>query len=60
MSVATAAPIKAVVLRDFTDATTEQSFSAKDTPELDAGRFENFKAAGLVRAATGRELKTAA
>ncbi|KHA64275.1 hypothetical protein [Sphingomonas sp. Ant20] len=60
MSVTTATPIKAFVLRDFKDATTEESFSAKDTPDLEAGRFENFRAAGLVRKATAREAKPAA
>jgi hypothetical protein len=60
MADTTATPIKAFVLRDFTDATTEERFSAKDTPELEAGRFENFKAAGLIRAATAREAKAAA
>lgn len=59
MAATTPAPIKGFVLRDFTDATTDERFSAKSTPDLEAGRFENFKAAGLVRAATAREAKPA-
>ncbi|NII59841.1 hypothetical protein [Sphingomonas aerolata] len=50
-------PIKAFVIRDFTDAGTEERFTAESTPELEKGRFDNFKAAGLVRLPTAEEAK---
>lgn len=45
---------KAFVVRDFTDAGTETSFTASDGKsdtlvEIDAGAFINYQAAGLVR-----------
>ncbi len=49
---------KAFIVRDFTDAGLEQNFTASvagepDTmPEIDAGVFANYAAAGLVRLAT--------
>jgi len=46
--------MKAFVVRDFTDAGTETSFTASDGKpetlvEIDEGAFGNYQAAGLVR-----------
>lgn len=42
------AKIKAKVLREFNDAGTGERFAAGDSPEIDAGAFANYRAAGLV------------
>lgn len=47
---AEAAKKKAYVIKSFSDAGTKQNFTAGATPLLDPGAFENYKAAGLVRA----------
>lgn len=43
---------KAHVISSFEDAGTGESFTADDTPMIEAGTFANYEAAGLVRAAT--------
>ena len=42
---------KAHVISSFTDAGTGESFTADETPMIEAGSFANYEAAGLVRAA---------
>ena len=41
---------KALIVASFRDAGTGESFTADDTPMIDAGAFANYEAAGLVRA----------
>lgn len=40
---------RAEIVSSFNDAGTGESFTAGDTPMLDAGVFANYEAAGLVR-----------
>jgi hypothetical protein len=40
---------KAVIVRDFNDATTGESFTADDTVTIEHGAFLNYEHAGLVR-----------
>lgn len=55
---------KAFIVRDFTDAGEERNFTASEAgkpdtmPEIDAGAFANYKAAGLVREPTDEEAKS--
>lgn len=42
--------VPAVVVRDFNDAGTERSFARGTKPRLERGVFDNYAAAGLVRA----------
>lgn len=51
--------IKAVALRDFKDAGTEQEFTKGDTPTVSEGAFKNYEAAGLVRKATAEDTRAA-
>ncbi|WP_394658571.1 hypothetical protein [uncultured Novosphingobium sp.] len=51
--------IKAVALKDFNDAGTEQRFAKGDTPTLPEGVFANYEAAGLVRKATAEDARAA-
>lgn len=53
--------VSARILRDFRDDGTKKSFATDDKPvSLDEGTFENYKAAGLVEAATETKAKPAA
>lgn len=40
---------RAEIVRSFTDAGTGESFTAGETPMVDAARFANYEHAGLVR-----------
>lgn len=50
---------KAFVIRDFSDAGTDEIHLAGATPSIEVGAFANYEAAGLVRVATADEAKTA-
>ena len=39
---------RALILSDFTDAGTGESFTAGNTPMIESGAHANYKAAGLV------------
>lgn len=53
--------VSARILHDFRDDGTKKSFTAGDkTVSLDEGTFENYKAAGLVEAATETKTKPTA
>jgi len=43
--------VRAKILRDFTDAGTERSYTAGDIIEVSEGVFGNYEAARLVEAA---------
>jgi hypothetical protein len=49
---------KALIVTSFTDAGSGESFTANDTPLIEAGAFENYKAAGLVTAAPAERKAT--
>jgi hypothetical protein len=46
---------KAFIVTGFRDAGTEQEFAAGAIEQIEDGAFENYKAAGLVRAPTAEE-----
>lgn len=50
---------EAFIITNFNDAGTEQSFAARSIVPIEEGVFENYRAAGLVRAATAAEVKAA-
>lgn len=52
--------VKAFIIRDFHDDGTKERFTANETPEISAGAFKNYEAAGLVRKATADDAKNAA
>lgn len=41
---------KAFIIRDFNDAGTGASFNAGEVRDIEQGAFDNYRAAGLVRA----------
>ena len=48
---------KAFIITSFRDAGTEEEFESGSTPLIEDGAFLNYKAAGLVRAATEEDAK---
>jgi hypothetical protein len=48
---------KAVIVSDFKDAGTGESFVEGDTHTFDAGAFTNYEHAGLVRKHTAADAK---
>lgn len=47
----------AYIIRDFNDAGTEERFTGGKIVPIDAGSFENYRAAGLVRTPTNEDRK---
>ncbi|WP_242183223.1 hypothetical protein [Sphingomonas sp. CARO-RG-8B-R24-01] len=52
--------VPALVLSAFEDATSGDRFAAGDTPTFSKGAFDNFEAAGLVRALEDDEIEKVA
>ena len=48
---------KALVVRDFTDAGSGESFAKGDTPLIGVGAFANYEAAGLIEVAARASTK---
>ncbi len=51
--------ISAFIIRNFNDKGTGQAFAANKIEPISEGSFLNYKAAGLVRAATADDKKAA-
>ena len=49
--------IAAFIIKDFKDEGTGENFTASTVPDIEAGAFANYKAAGLVRVPTAEEVK---
>jgi len=50
---------EAFIIRDFNDAGTNASFTAGKIEQIDVGSLANYKDAGLVRAPTADDKKSA-